>query len=1136
MVQAQTATEVVLHNFAGPPATGANPIAGVVMDGAGNLYGTTPGGGAGNAGVVFKVDPSGNETVLHSFTGGADGGQPEAGVLLDAAGNLYGTTSAGGGTKGAGVVFKVDPTGHETVLYSFTGGADGSNPWAGVVSDASGNLYGTTRYGGTMGAGTVFKLDTTGHETVLYSFKGGTDGYGPMSGLALDAAGNLYGTNATVNGCTCSGIVYEVSPAGEFTVLYSFTGGADGGDPDAGVIRDSAGNLYGTASYGGQVGNSVGSGVVYKLDASGHETVLYNFTDGADGTGPYGGVILDSAGNLYGTAGGGASSLGGVIFKLDPAGHETVLYNFTGGAGGGAANGGLAMSAAGAIYGTTSRGGTAGAGAVFELATNGAETVLYSFLSETDGYNPNAGVISDSAGNLYGTTLYGGTGNAGVVYKLNTTGHETVLHSFMGGTDGANPYAGVTLDSAGNLYGTTSGGGSSGAGVVYKVDPSGHETVLYSFTGGADGGDPLAGVILDSAGNLYGTTYQGGSLYSGVVFKVDPTGHETVLFTASSGLSWQQPTAGVIFDAAGNLYGTTYNGSNVYKLDPAGNETVLYTFGSGPYDGSNPWAGVILDSAGNLYGTTLENGVGRFGTVYKLSASGSETVLYSFRAQADGGLPYAGVINDSSGSLYGTTYAFGSANAGVVYKVDSTGHETVLYSFTGGADGGNPYAGVISDAAGNLYGTTYGGGTQSGGVIFKIAQQYTITGQVTFQGAGLSGVTVTLSGSANGSVITDNNGNYGLPAAPGGSYTVTPFMAGYTFDPSSLTFAGLNANQTANFVAASLSFSISGQVLSVGGMPFGGVPINVPSGSAETDSSGNYSISVPAFGNYTVTPYLNGYYFSPVSATFSDLSANQTANFQIAATNQSDFNHGLYPDIVWQDPQTGAAQIWYLGGYLNLFLAAELAAPNPWRIVGIGDFNGDGSPDVVWQDPVSGAAQVWYLGGVFGNTIVSAANIANQNPWKIVAVADFNRDGHPDLVWQDPKSGAAQIWYLGGPQGTQLLGAANLSGPNSWRIAGAYNGVSSPDVYWQDPISGTVQIWYMGGTAPGAEGSQVQSAYDLTTNPWNLVAIADFNVDGIPDMMFQDPVSGSTLVLFAGEYPQPAPFSGPNPWSVVGPH
>jgi len=372
-------------------------------------------------------------------------------------------------------------------------------------------------------------------------------------------------------------------------------------------------------------------------------------------------------------------------------------------------------------------------------------------------------------------------------------------------------------------------------------------------------------------------------------------------------------------------------------------------------------------------------------------------------------------------------------------------------------------------------------------VIFKIAQQYTITGQVTSQGAGLSGVTVTLSGSANGSVITDNNGNYGLPAAPGGSYTVTPFMAGYTFDPSSLTFAGLNANQTANFVAASLSFSISGQVLSVGGMPFGGVPINVPSGSAETDSSGNYSISVPAFGNYTVTPYLNGYYFSPVSATFSDLSANQTANFQIAATNQSDFNHGLYPDIVWQDPQTGAAQI-------------------------------------------------WYLGGVFGNTIVSAANIANQNPWKIVAVADFNRDGHPDLVWQDPKSGAAQIWYLGGPQGTQLLGAANLSGPNSWRIAGAYNGVSSPDVYWQDPISGTVQIWYMGGTAPGAEGSQVQSAYDLTTNPWNLVAIADFNVDGIPDMMFQDPVSGSTLVLFAGEYPQPAPFSGPNPWSVVGPH
>ena len=283
------ATEVVLHNFAGPPATGADPLAGLASDAAGNLYGTTPDGGAGNSGVVFKINPAGGETVLYSFTGGADGGSPQAGVTLDSAGNIYGTTSAGGGKAGAGVVFKLDPSGHETVLYAFTGGADGSAPYAGVIRDASGNLYGTTRYGGAMGLGTVYKLDTSGHETALYSFKGGTDGYGPMSGLVLDPAGNLYGTMATANGCNCSGIVYKVDPSGNQTILYSFTDAVHGGFPSGGLIIDAAGNLYGTASFGGIIGSLVASGVVYRVSPSGQETVLYTFSGGADGGGPYGG-------------------------------------------------------------------------------------------------------------------------------------------------------------------------------------------------------------------------------------------------------------------------------------------------------------------------------------------------------------------------------------------------------------------------------------------------------------------------------------------------------------------------------------------------------------------------------------------------------------------------------------------------------------------------------------------------------------------------------------------------------------------------------------------------------------------------------------------------------------------------------
>jgi uncharacterized repeat protein (TIGR03803 family) len=276
-----TANEIVLHNFV-PPPNGANPQAGVIRDSAGNLYGTTEYGGASNAGVVYKVDATGRETVLHAFTGGADGSYPYAGVIRDPDGNLYGTTT-GGGTAHAGVVFKVDATGHQTVLYNFTGGADGLFPYAGVVRDSAGNLYGTTTRGGTAHAGVVYKVDVAGDETVLYSFTGGFDGGYPYAGLIRDAAGNLYGTASNYLSVLFPGVVYKVDTAGHETVLHSFGGGlSDGYRPYAGVIRDSAGNLYGTTPEGG----TAGAGVVYKVDPTGHETVLYSFTGGADGGQP----------------------------------------------------------------------------------------------------------------------------------------------------------------------------------------------------------------------------------------------------------------------------------------------------------------------------------------------------------------------------------------------------------------------------------------------------------------------------------------------------------------------------------------------------------------------------------------------------------------------------------------------------------------------------------------------------------------------------------------------------------------------------------------------------------------------------------------------------------------------------------
>jgi uncharacterized repeat protein (TIGR03803 family) len=298
--------------------------------------------------------------------------------------------------------------------------------------------------------------------------------------------------------------------------LYSFTGGADGAYPQAGVIPDSAGNLYGTTTSGG----AWGWGAVYKLDTTGQETVLYSFTGGVDGSSPYAGVIRDASSNLYGTTtSGGAWGLG-TVYKLDTAGQETVLYSFSVGADGANPFAGVVRDAAGNLYGTAYIGGTANLGVVYKVDTAGQETVLHNFTGGSDGSQPYAGLVGDSSGNLYGTTYFGGAANAGVVYKLDTSGHETVLYTFTGGADGANPRAGAIRDSAGNLYGTTVQGGA--AGVVYKVDPAGQETVLYSFTNGDAGGYPYSGVILDSAGNLYGTASNGGKGSNGLVFKLTP--------------------------------------------------------------------------------------------------------------------------------------------------------------------------------------------------------------------------------------------------------------------------------------------------------------------------------------------------------------------------------------------------------------------------------------------------------------------------------------------------------------------------------------------------------------------------------------------------------------------------------------
>jgi uncharacterized repeat protein (TIGR03803 family) len=369
--QAQGQTFSVVHNFTGG-SDGGNPLNGFTLDASGNIYGTASAGGASNYGVVFKVNTSGVETVLHSFSGGMDGANPDGFLVRDKAGNFYGTTT-GGGAFGAGTVFGITATGKEAVLYSFAGGADGADPEAGLALDAAGNLYGTTIAGG-LGNGTVFKLThpksgTKWTEQVLYGFGTGEDGTIPVAGVTLDAAGNVYGT-ASAGGAYGYGTIFELTPSGSTwteTILHNFEDGDDGGVPYAGLIADKAGNFYGAATEGG----TGGGGAVFKLTPSGGSwtfTVLYS-QPGWGISGSFRNLIMDGAGNLYGTTHCDGANDAGTVYKLTPASGSwtyTSLYVFTGGSDGLYSFSNLVFRQ-GKLYGTTNQGGENGFGVIFNV-------------------------------------------------------------------------------------------------------------------------------------------------------------------------------------------------------------------------------------------------------------------------------------------------------------------------------------------------------------------------------------------------------------------------------------------------------------------------------------------------------------------------------------------------------------------------------------------------------------------------------------------------------------------------------------------------------------------------------------------------------------------------------------------------
>lgn len=659
--------------------------------------------------------------VLHWFY--EDAGQPNE-LLEMPDGTVYGTTSQGG--YGRGTVFKLtrDQLGNVTVetLHRFTAtGLDGSHPYAGLTLGADGNFYGVTHTGGAHGVGTIFRITAAGVLTTLYAFDW-SSGAHPWGKLLLASDGNLYGT--TVNGGTGYGTVFRLAPDGTYTVLKSFAAN-DGAHPYAGLTQGTDGDLYGTTSYGG---SSFWYGTVFKISTSGAFTTLHSFNY-SNGGRPLG-KLQQSGNEFYGTTESGGSFGYGTVFSITSGGSHAVRHSFDYYGDGGYLWAGVIKGSDGNFYGTTLHGGSMGSGTVYRLSSSGSFAVLHSF-SGSGGYYPRAALIQGLNGNLLGTTEHGGS-NRGTVYEITSSGALTTLHTFLNSNGGTHSYGAVIRATDGNLYGTTYVGGASGYGTVFRLSPSGTYTVLHSFSSSLDGAYPLGGVLQASDGHLYGTTVNGGMHSYGTLFRLTLGGTLTTLHSFDYSTGGHPAHMELVQGSDGALFGTTYYGGpggygTVFRITTSGSHSILASFDYSN-TGGYPFSGVVFGSDGALYGTTHQGGYYGYGTVFKATTGGTQTSLHDFDYHTTGGHPRGRLAVLPDGTLFGLTVSGGANGYGTLFKLSTSGtftpniHEFDYY----GQVGAHPHSGLTTGSDGNVYGATLYSGSGHGS-IFQVTPAGSLT-------------------------------------------------------------------------------------------------------------------------------------------------------------------------------------------------------------------------------------------------------------------------------------------------------------------------------------------------------------------------------------------------------------------------
>jgi len=786
-------------------------------------------------------------------------------------------------------------------------------------------------------------------------------------------------------------------------------------------------------------------------------------------------------------------------------------------------------------------------------------------------------IIQGSDGNFYGTTSFGGINNVGSVFKVTPAGVFTTLVSFTG-ANGASP-GGLMQGSDGNFYGTTEYGGnsydpsfiSSGYGTVFKVTPAGALTTLVLFTG-ANGANPF-GLVQGNDGNIYGMTRDGGNSYDpsteysgyGTVFKVTPTGALTilVLFTGANGIN---PGA-LMQGSDGNFYGTTAYGGNsfdpslghsghgtVFRVTPTGALTTLVLFTGA--NGANPGA-LMQGSNGNFYGTTYSGGSSNDGTVFMMTPAGVLTSLGSFTG-SNGINPYAGLIQGSDGNFYGTTPNGGSSNDGTVFMMTLDGVLTTLVSFNG-TNGAFP-SGLVQGSNGNFYGTTASGGIHDPGPGDPNGNNLTFGTIFMMTPAGVLTTLVLFNGTSDGyqpeALVQGSDGNFYGTTATGQSGSASRFGVFYqlimpaatapTFSPSGGTYTSVQSVTISSTTSgASIRYTLDGSTpTETNGVLYSGsanisstatfMAIAYGNGFANsTVTTATYTINLPTQVAAPTFSSAAGTYSSAQNVTITSATSSASLRYTLDGSAPTETNGAIYSGPVDINTTTTLKAIAYESGFTDSTVASTvytIQAGTDWDLVGAADFNGDGHSDLIWQNKVTGQRAIWLMNGT---TLVSNLVIATiSTDWDLVGAADFNGDGQPDLIWQNTVTGQRAIWLMNGT--TPVSSVTLLTISTDWDLVGAadFNGDGQPDLIWQNTVTGQRAIWLMNGTTP------VSSATIATiSTDWSLVGTASFNGDGQPDLIWQNTVSGQRAIwLMNGTTPVSSATLGAisTDWNLVG--